>query len=296
MSKEHRWSNDKIHCRSDFSFKRFVLVLTVFIMVSIIPKFNAVFLSNIHLCWQALPLNHLKSTTAKSARMAPLISPTCSLPGRPRCLGFPSECPINFMAPLMSLHLSPHHPSFHNHSSSPPCLIIITPGPRRIHQARPPHSLTTPGPGRLESLQAVRLCGGSSTRRSRLLRGECRRLQGGRPRGAAHRAQREREVVGPGAAVYPRNWTSNQVGKENTMSWTSVLAQFAFAFIFLSTYFPPPLYVYILCLVRLSSGPAESSESSKEFSQTSSEKRKKKEKRGRSQRPSSDRERCSSQE
>ncbi|XP_051275488.1 glutamic acid-rich protein-like isoform X2 [Dicentrarchus labrax] len=48
--------------------------------------------------------------------------------------------------------------------------------------------------------------------------------------------------------------------------------------------------------VRLSSGPAESSESSRESSQASRERRKKREKRGRSQRTSSEKETCSSQE
>lgn len=158
--------------------------------------------------------------------MAPHISLTRNLPGRPtlnpKHLGFPSEHPINFRVPLMSLHLSSHHPSSRTHSSSttsPLLLVIITPGPGRIHQFGLPHSPTTPGLlVQLEFLQALRLCGVSSTQRSLLLRlGWCR-LRRRRLRQAEHQAQREREVVEAGAVIYPRSWTSNQVGKENMKS------------------------------------------------------------------------------
>lgn len=157
--------------------------------------------------------------------MASLMSPTCSLPARPtlnpRRLGFPSECPINLRVPLMPPHLSSHHPSSHilTHSSStlsPPRPVFIPPGPGRIHRPGRPRSPPTPGPGllvQLASLQALRLCGVSSTRRSLLLR---RRLWGRRLRRAQPRAHGGRGAVGAGAVIYLRSWTSNQVGKKKT--------------------------------------------------------------------------------
>lgn len=151
--------------------------------------------------------------------MAPLMSPTCILPGRPtlnpRWLGFPLESPINLRVPLTSPHLSSHHILTHSSSTPSPPRWVITPGPRRIHRAGLPRSPTTPYPGlpeQLGSLQAPTPCGVSSTGRSLLLR---RRLWGRRLRQAEHRAQGERGVVGAGAVIYLRSWTSNQVGKEN---------------------------------------------------------------------------------
>lgn len=167
---------------------------------------------------------HKTATT----KMAPLISPTCSLPGRPTLnprLGVPSECPTT-------------HSSL---TTLPPCPVIITPGPGRIHKARPLCSPTTPGPGPLESLLALRLCGVSSTWRSLLLRGGCRRLSGRRLRRAEHLGQREREVVGAGAVIYPRSWTSNQVGKEN-------MTLISLGLFFLCTYIPTWILPFTSCM------------------------------------------------
>lgn len=140
-----------------------------------------------------------------TSQMAPLISPTCTLPGRctlsPR-LGIPSESPVS---PSSSTTL-------------PPCLIIITRGWNRIHQADLLCSLPAHGPGllvQLESLLCLRLFGVTSTCRSLLLRQDWCRLLGRRLRHAEPRAQKERGAVGAGGVVYPRSWTSNQVGKVN---------------------------------------------------------------------------------
>lgn len=104
-------------------------------------------------------------------------------------------------------------------SSTTLALVIITPGPGRIQQARPLCTLTKSASGplaQLEPLLALRVHGLSSTCMGLVLRGGYHSLLGRRLRRAAHRAPRERELVGAGAVVYPRNWIPNQVGKEST--------------------------------------------------------------------------------
>lgn len=188
----------------------------------------------------------------------------------------------------MSLHLFSHILTHSCSITLPPHPAIVTHGPGRIHLAGLPCRPTSKLQVQMDSLQALRLCGVSSTLRSLLLSQDSHRFWPRMLRQAEQQAPRVREVVEAGAVVCPKSWILNQVwGRNMTNKY-----KHSYHRVNLQTF---NFFLYILYIVRLSSGHAESSESGRDSSQMIREKRKERRRRS-SQCTSSEKAGHSSQE